>query len=178
MLALNSIAHRLPMVDQKEEYAMQLSAAADASHNDNVDSTTTIGYLLFIAGCLIVAKTIKLKHVTLSTNESELCAQTECGREVVAKRALLHELGFKQNKPTLMDCDSAGACAISERRAPTHRTKHIRLRDRWIVQLVSSGEALLRFVQGHNQRADGLTKPLTGELFQRFKNWLLSTPDD
>ena len=84
----------------------ELNSSADASHNDNADGTTTIGYLLRYGNSVILARTLKLKHVTLSTNESELSAQTECGRDIVSFRHLLTELGGAPTGPTVMDCDS------------------------------------------------------------------------
>jgi hypothetical protein len=155
----------------------ELCASADASHNDNDDGTTTIGYLLEICGATFLARTLKLKHVTLSVNESEISAQTECGRDVLCYRALLKELGFPQPQTT-MYCDSRGAVSVAERRSPTHRTKPVRLRDKWISQLVSSKECKMHWVPTNLMKADGLTKPLPGPGFKAFRRSIRSEPDD
>ena len=154
-----------------------LCASADASHNDNDDGTTTIGYLLQICGATFLARTLKLKHVTLSVNESEISAQTECGRDVVCYRSLLAELGFPQG-PTTMYCDSRGAVSVAERNSPTHRTKHVRLRDKWIAQLVKYRQCKMHWVPTNLMKADGLTKPLPEPAFKAFRRTIRSEPDD
>ena len=151
----------------------EINSSADASHNDNADGTTTIGYLLRYGNSVILARTLKLKHVTLSTNESELSAQTECGRDIVSFRHLLTELGEAPTGPTVMDCDSAGAIAVAERRSPTNRTKHIRLRDKWVRQLVSSGAAVLKYRRTSELLADVLSKPVPGPLFTKTRREML-----
>ena len=153
-----------------------LSTAADAAHNDNGDGTTTIGYLIRIGRSVIMARTLKLKHVTLSTNESELSAQTECGRDLVSFRALLAELGFKQTGPTPMECDSTGAIAVAVRQAATSRSKHIMLRDKWIRQLVASGLAVMVYRSTNRLLAGPLSKPVPGPLFARTRTEMLLSP--
>ena len=154
-----------------------LSSAADAPHNGNGDGATTIGYLLKIGDSVVLARALKLKHVTLSTNESELSAQTECGRDVLSVRFLLSELGLEQRGPTTMECDSHGAIAVADRRSPTHRTKHIRLRDMWIRQLVANGHAKLIYTRAESMLADPLSKAAPGPLFSKTRTRLLLLPE-
>ena len=154
-----------------------LSTAADAAHNDNGDGTTTIGYLIRIGRSVIMARTLKLKHVTLSTNESELSAQTECGRDLVSFRALLAELGFAQTGPTPMECDSKGAISVAQRQSPTSRTKHIMLRDKWIRQLVASRLAVMVYRRTDQLLAGPLSKPVPGPLFARTRSEMLLTSE-
>ena len=124
-----------------------------------------------------MARTLKLKHVTLSTNESELSAQTECGRDLVSFRALLAELGFAQTGPTPMECDSKGAISVAQRQSPTSRTKHIMLRDKWIRQLVASGLAVMVYRRTDQLLADPLSKPVPGPLFARTRSEMLLTSE-
>ena len=72
-----------------------------------------------------------------------------------------------------MGCDSAGAIAVAERRSPTNRTKHIRLRDKWVRQLVSSGAAVLKYRRTSELLADVLSKPVPGPLFTKTRREML-----
>ena len=112
--------------------------------------------------------------MTLSTNESELSAQTECGRDLYHFRLLTAELlQVDWGSPSEMRCDSAGAIAVAERRVATHRTKHIRLRDKWVRQLVSRGHAVMKYVASALLDADACTKALAGPAFKLARQSLL-----
>ena len=153
---------------------LELSTSADASHSDNEDGTATIGYFLKLNDCVIVGKTQKLKRITIGTNESELYGQTECGRHMLNFRYLLQELGHAQQGPTVMFCDSKGAVAVAERRAPTHRTSHIQRRMLFIRQLVQEEEAKLVWISTSLMEADILTKALPGPQFKMIRDRLLN----
>ena len=121
-----------------------------------------------------MGKTQKLKRITIGTNEPELYGQTECGRHMLNFRYLLQELGHAQQGPTVMFCDSKGAVAVAERRAPTHRTSHIQRRMLFIRQLVQEEEAKLVWISTSLMEADILTKALPGPQFKMIRDRLLN----
>ena len=131
-----------------------------------------VGYFIFMAGCLIMARSIKLKHVTLASNESELSAQTECGKDILHIRYVAAEVGAAQSEPTRMLTDSKGAEAMSKRTLPTTKSRHVRLRDRWVQQLVAAKEAVVVHVQRAAMHADVLTHPVVGEFLRKCRDFL------
>lgn len=152
---------------------VEISTSADAAQQGDQDGVATIGYIIKVNDCVIVSRTMKLKRVTIGINEAELYAQTETARHMMALRLLCAELGFRQVDPTPMFCDSRGAVAVAQRRAPTHRTAHINRHFMFIRQVEQDGGGKLIWLNGKLLEADINTKALVGPHFKLIRDQLL-----
>ena len=68
--------------------------------------------------------------------------------------------------------DSKGAVALSKRRGPTTKSRHVLLRHRWIQQLVASGTATVEHVSRKFMYADVLTHAAVGEFFTQCRAYM------
>jgi len=82
-------------------------------------------------------------------------------------------LGFQQKLPITMYEDNQACIALSKHHAYHRRTKHIALRWHFIREKVEEGIVKLVYISTKAQIADLLTKPLTRDVFERFRSSIL-----
>ncbi|KAI4380702.1 hypothetical protein MLD38_006864 [Melastoma candidum] len=114
----------------------------------------------------------KQSTVALSSAEAEYITANEATREVVWLRRLLLELQQKVDEPTTIVCDNQSAIVMTKNLVFHARSKHIELRHRFTREMVSQKEILLEFISTHDQPADVLTKAVSSQKFETFKDFL------
>jgi hypothetical protein len=122
---------------------------------------STTGWIIELNGSPIVWSSRRQATVSASTVEAEYIAITEAGREIMWLRELLETLGYSQPITTLR-CDNQGAIALTKKPSSHPRTKHIAIRHHQIREWAEQGMIQLEYVGTKSQKADILTKPLTG----------------
>ena len=97
--------------------------------------------------------------MALSTTEAELIAAAEAAKEALYLRRLLCDLGFVYEAVNVC-CDSQSAIQLAENLAFSSRTKHIEVRESFLVSM--SEEKLVRLQKVHikENAADIFTKSL------------------
>ena len=81
-------------------------------------------------------------------------------QEAIHLRELMGDLGYKQDRATVIYEDNQGCIALSANPVFRKRTKHIDIRYHFIRERVTSGEVELRYIPTEEQLADLLTKGL------------------
>ena len=69
--------------------------------------------------------------------------------------------------------DNQSVIALANRGAPSHRTKHIKIRNFFLKEQIDLGIIDIVYKETGYMIADALTKPLQGSMFRRFKDLLL-----
>jgi len=115
------------------------------------------------------------KIVTLSTTEAEYVALGDGVKEALFAKAVASFLvpGLTE-KIILAIVDNEGAINLASNPLSSARTKHIDVRFHFVRELVSSGTIVVEYVPTSEQRADILTKPLTGSIFREHRNFLMN----
>ena len=128
------------------------------------------GYVFLLAGAPIAWRSRKQSSVALSSNEAEYMALSEASRDALWLRNLLNELKVLSIDcpPITIHIDNQGAHAMAEAELTTKRSKHIDIRYHYIREKVQDGIIKLQTCPSQDQAADGLTKPLRTEPFERF----------
>ena len=139
---------------------------------DKKDSKSTYGYIIQLAGGPISWKSKKSSTIALSTLEAEYKAITEGIREIQWLTGLFSEISRPLNSATILYSDNKGA--ISTAKDPTlhSRTKHTLLHYNYTRELVKKGVVKIDYLKGDQIVADGLTKPLPIEKFNKFIKFL------
>ena len=70
--------------------------------------------------------------------------------------------------------DNEGAINLASNPLSSARTRHIDVRFHFVRELVSSGTIVVEYVPTSEQRADILTKSLTGFIFREHRNFLMN----
>jgi len=144
------------------EVILQGYCDADWAGDDDTRRSTT-GYVFGIGTGVISWNSKRQPTVALSTTEAEYMSASAAAREAVWLRALLEEVGFPQQQATTVYCDNSGAIALARNPVQHQRSKHIDIRHHFIRSVSEAGEVELVYVPTHEQVADVLTKPLTGD---------------
>lgn len=135
---------------------------------------STSGYLFNIGSGVISWSSKRQPTVALSSCEAEYMAQTQATKEAIWLRRLLSELLGIGDEPlaTVIFGDNQGAIALTKNPQHHARTKHIDLQHHFVREKVAEGLVKIEFTPTEEQIADGLTKPLPKDAFNRFRSLL------
>ena len=137
-----------------------------AGEKDEYKSTT--GYIFYLANGPISYKS-KLQSITAqSTTEAEYIALANSAKEATYIKALITELGLYQQSNIPIYSDNNGAIQLANNPAYHERSKHINVRYHFIRQKLADNTISIHYIPTKNQKADGLTKPLTTKRFKEF----------
>ena len=152
--------------------------AVDSEDPENVLSRT--GYIIYYAGCPIHWVSKLQTEISLSTTEAEYIALAQSMRDVIPLMNLLEEFGKVVNVtkvPPEIKCkvfeDNTSCIKVATAPIMTPRTKHIALKYHFFRSHVKSGRVTILPISTTEQRADILTKPLSGELFVYLRNKIM-----
>jgi hypothetical protein len=91
-----------------------------------------------------------------------------CSTGQVWFRALLSDLDLQDpNKPTTLFIDNESARSLAHNPVHHARSKRIDVKFHWLREQVLAGILRVEHVNTHEQKADVLTKPKTGDAFHR-----------
>jgi hypothetical protein len=164
-LALRTVSY----LKYEQSYALTIGGGDDLTLRGFVDADwagcletrrSTTGFVFVLNGSAVVWSAKRQPTVACSTVEAEYVAVSEASREAMWLRNLLQELGFKQSRSTLLNCDNKGAIRLALNPGTHQRTKHIDIKHHFIRELVENGTVELQYVESGRQLADVLTKGL------------------
>ena len=138
---------------------------------DHETRRSTSGYIFSIGSAPISWSSKRQPTVALSTCEAEYIGQTQATKEAVWLRQLLSELssvGESSLPSTIIYSDNQGAIALAKNPQFHGRSKHIDIQHHYVRERVVDGTVELLYIDTARQVADGLTKPLPREPFERF----------
>ena len=148
-----------------------LRGFTDADWARCVDSRkSTSGYAFFMGNSLISWASKKQTVVALSSTEAEYVALCGAAQETVWLRNLLRNIGFAQNKPTLVAEDNQGAMCLAKNPKDHNRTKHIDIKYHYTRQVIETKEMKVEYIPTGQMVADTLTKGLPKSKFEEFRS--------
>jgi predicted solute-binding protein len=132
---------------------------------------TTTGLIFTLNGGPIHLYSWHQTITALSTCEAEYIAVSTATQNTAwigpHVQELLGTQGIAQAVP--VGVDNQGAIALAKKDGWNRRMRHINVRYQYVQQAVREGAVNLLFVATEEQLADGLTKALRAELFERWK---------
>ena len=150
-----------------------LSGYTDADWAGDQDTRrSTSGYVFDVGSAAISWSSKRQPTVALSTCEAEYIGQTQATKEAVWLRGLLNQLNPSEQatKAVVLYCDNQGAMALAKNPQFHARTKHIDIQHHYVREQVTAGNVALEYVPTERQVADGLTKALCKDKFDRFRD--------
>ncbi|KID93786.1 copia-like retrotransposable element, partial [Metarhizium majus ARSEF 297] len=135
---------------------------------DPRDRKSILGFVFLVYGGAVMTYSKKMKSVARSTTEAEYVGMGEATKAALWGRRLLAELEGKgeQAVPLLLG-DNKGAVQLTRGVSNTSKIKHIDIAFHHVVDEVKEGRIQVYWVPGENMLADGMTKPLPREAFER-----------
>eukprot|EP00794_Sanderia_malayensis_P021071 gene21071-biopygen14635 len=159
--------------DGTKETNVQLGGFVDADWGSDPNGRKSrSGYIFTLCEVVISWLSKKQTTVALSSTEAEYIAASIATQEAIWLRALLADLKFTQDTPTLIEEDNQGAIAMSKNPKFHGRTKHVDIKCHFIRNKVENKEILLRYCATNDMVADMLTKALSKNLFKRLRTML------
>lgn len=144
---------------------------ADYAAGPNTRRSTS-GYVFNVGSAPISWSSKRQTVVALSTCEAELMAMTQATKEAVWLRTLLAELGVQQGKvaATILYRDNQPAIALPKYRQHHSRAKHMNIQEFYVREAQNDGHIKMTFIPTGDMLADGLTKPLPRQMFEKFRD--------
>lgn len=144
--------------------------ALDASFGDQIDCTSSEGYLVMLYGGPIDWRAIKQRLVTTSTTKAELRAVTEAAKRLHVWKRVFKSIGYTPDRELCIQCDNKQTILLLTAEDPQFRTnlRHIDIYHHWLRQEVRCERLRVEWIGTKDMIADGFTKILSG---QAFVNW-------
>ena len=95
---------------------------------------------------------------------------------VIGVRAVLDELGWKQEQPTVILTDSKGSFE-SMKNPITTKLRHVNMRFHRVRQAIRDKEVIFRLVPSNSMIADIFTKSFTVADFERLRDLVMGYED-
>lgn len=152
----------------RRDSPLSLHAFLDADWaGDQDDYLSTNAYIIYLGSTPISWSAKKQSGVARSSTEAEYRAVANTASELCWICSLLTELGIKLPAAPVIYCDNVGATYLCANPVFHSRMKHLALDYHFIRGNVQSGALRVSHVSTLDQIADGLTKPLSRQRFQR-----------
>ena len=149
-----------------------LCAYSDTDWAGDVEtSCSTTGYAIFLGNGIVSWLSRQQRRVTLSSTEAEYCGMTEIAKQLHWIRNVYEVLGFKLG-PLPLCVDNQDAMFLASNPAQEGPTKHIRIPEHYIREVVELEEIKLYYIPTNLQFADIFMKNLGKQKFQEGRNAL------
>jgi hypothetical protein len=148
------------------------SISADASHHLYPEGHGQEGMIISNGSAPVAHRSVKIKLMTRSSSESELCSLEEASTYAMWYIWLLHELSVPFCKPINIYQDNKSTIIMAIQGATFRRTKHIISRQTYVRERIHNGDIKLTYQPTEDMVADILTKPLPSGTFNRLKKKL------
>lgn len=148
------------------DYPLVLYADADFANVPGRKSVS--GFVIEMFGDVILWGTRKQTTVALSTTEAEFIALATGVAELLWVRQLLIELGVAIEGPIPVFEDNQG-CIKSLKTWDSKRLKHVDIKYNFVKDLHNKDVIFVDYIESSRQKADIMTKGLSGEVFENLK---------
>ena len=135
-----------------------------AGDKDNRRSVS--GFIMFLCGVPIVWRSKQQKSVALSSSEAEFVAASEAVKEILFVLQVLESMGIKVKTPVTVRVDNMGAIFMTDNSSSSSRTRHIDTRWHFVRELVEGKVVEIIFVKSAENKSDGFTKNISGDLYE------------
>lgn len=137
---------------------------------DPRDRKSLLGFVLMVHGGVVLHYSKKMNAVARSTTEAETVGMSEALKQVIWMRRLIAILEGHQNELSTVPMlygDNKGAVQLTRGISNTSKIKHIDIAHHHIIDEVKKGTIKTYWVPGEHMLADGMTKPLPRDSFER-----------
>jgi hypothetical protein len=148
------------MIELGGEEPLRFRLSVDASHGIHPNGRGQGSMIILLGRRIILVKTHRLPHVTLSSTESELSATCEASTYIDWLRLLGDEMCLEGATDALvLEQDNMASMFMNEMGKGTFkRSKHISIRSMFIKDLIDEGSVILTYTDTRSIVADLGTK--------------------
>jgi hypothetical protein len=163
--------------EKSSEWTVEVYTDSDWAGDKDTRKSVS-GFMIFVCDTLVCWRSKSQNALSLSSSEAEMYALTEAIKEVPFIIQVLLFMGVKIKLPAQVKCDNMGAICISENAAPSARTRHADLRQKFTADLQDKGLIKVDFVKSEDNTADILTKNVSIDLFKHHTRSIVMSKND
>jgi hypothetical protein len=163
-------------IEYKPDQQLQILGYTDSDYGaDKIDRKSTIGTLWLLGGGPILWRSKKQKSTATSSTDAEYMAMSKAAKDAEWFKKLFYDLGYPQylgKDPYCVELkgDNNSAINLVKNGQLSDSTKHIEIPFHYIHDLYKKGRIAVSYIPTDQMAADGLTKPLQIQPFERFKD--------
>jgi len=130
------------------------------------------GYVGYLEGSLVVARSVVQKRSALSTTEAELYALVSCVQDMIYLKQLLESMGLTVKTHIIIRVDNKGTVDLANGWSTGGNLKHVEVRQFFIHDLREEGVLRVEWIPGAENESDIFTKNTTSQAFQKHASLL------
>jgi hypothetical protein len=136
--------------------------------NDATTGKSIYGYVIYVAGNAVSWKSKRAQTTATSTTIAELDAVYHCATDCKWISEFLVSLGYKEHATFKIYCDNQAAVKVLIGEKYLDRTKHETVKIEYLRDLIRDGSLTVEWIGTDKMVADGLTKGLNRNKFEKF----------
>ena len=156
----------------KADVKFSPAICADASHHLYPEGHGQQGFFITNGSAPVGQRSSKIKMITRSSSESELCGAEEAATYAVWYRLLLLDMGVRVEDRIPLYQDNKSTIIMAIQGGSFQRTKHLIGRQSYIKERIEAGDIVLKYRPTKEMEADLLTKPVPRSILLKLKNLL------
>lgn len=154
--------------DGKRGFKFRISGRSDSNYATcKSDRKSVMGWITYLEGAVVSAKSATGKTVALSVTEAEINAAVSCAQDMVYEKRLLESIGLEVETPMILEMDNKGGVDWTNNWSVGGRTRHMDTKQMWLRELKADGTLICRWLKGEDNESDILTKNVEGPAFDR-----------
>jgi hypothetical protein len=147
---------------------LSIVADIDASFASGADRKSNTGAVIRLGSAILWAKASKQPIITKSSSEAELVALSDVASMVLWFKLIMADMGYDIEAPTILQDNQSTIHIATHGLTNKETTRHIDTRLLWMKEFILKKQLIVKYCKTDEMLADGLTKPLVGEAFQKM----------
>jgi histone deacetylase 1/2 len=152
---------------------MDVAFYIDASFNCDTDGRSRSGAVMTVNNVVLAGWTSKQHLVSRSSTEAEIIGLSDGLLTALWVRNLLNDIGYMNGAIRVYQDNMGSIKIMKDGRKMNHRTKHMSVRYFHAIDCVAKGEIEIGYIPSEDMLADYFTKPLTGKLFYKMRDFIV-----
>jgi hypothetical protein len=148
----------------------------DVGHAIHMDMRSQTGSVGKLNGATIYVRTSKQKIVAKSSSESEFKGAADEAGVPLWVNEFLFSIGLRPDCVILREDNTAAIMLHNNGRSNSARTRHMKIREFWLKYHIDEKELKFVWIEGPEQLADALSKPVVGGLFVKHFDSIHGVP--
>ncbi len=154
-------------VRDQEGTQCSLKAFSDCDWAGSKGDRRSIGYCIYLKGCLVSWKSRGQKHVILSSTEAEYVAVAEACADIMFTKRIMELLKVEVQRPVTVFCDNVGAIFLGNNAKQSVRTTPIDIKYHFIREHVVDRVVEIVFVPSAENDSDKFTNNVGKETYKK-----------
>ena len=138
------------------------------------------GHVIMMCNAAIAWCSRRIKVITLSSTEAEMCAGVGATKDILFVRQILKFLEVGICGPTPLLIDNEGMWHLTKNIIVSKKSRHVELWQHFCRDMFQRRYLSIHLVKGVEERSDLMTKPLPKEAgnYKKFRNDIMNHRDD